>query len=154
MEPKSKNERPASRAIFIVLAIFCVAGIIYLSRGIVYNALYSLKVIPVPERFTELYFTNPAAIPTSTISGKPVSFSFTVVNHEGVTTTYSYVSYFINPSAQKTILASGTVSLSEGAAAIIPVSYALTAAPVTGEIVVVLPSLNNQSIDFLLHGAN
>jgi hypothetical protein len=154
MEPQPKKKHSVVHNTFIALAILCVIFVAYALRGLIYNALYSLDLIPIPERYTELYFTNPAAIPTSITAGKPATFSFTVVNHEGVTTTYPYSSYFVDPSAERIILASGTISLADGASATIPVSYKFAAAPVTGEVVVDLPSLNDQSIDFLLPYTN
>jgi hypothetical protein len=154
MEPNQKQERPIPRGAFIALAIFCVAAILYGFRGIIYNELNSLNLIPLPERFTELYFTNSTAIPTSTTPGRSVTFAFTVVNHQGVTTTYPYTSYFTDPSARRTILASGSVSLADGASITIPVSYSFTGASIAGEVIVDLPSLNDQSIDFHLPYAN
>ena len=44
-----------------------------------------------PEPYTELYFTNPQALPTSLSLSRPNLCMFTISNHEGHDAIYSYV---------------------------------------------------------------
>ena len=155
MKNGGQNGHIATRVLVITLLILvCVLFVAYKYRAAVYAEMNTLKLVPEPERFTELYFTNPAAIPTSTIAGQPMSFAFTIQNLQGVTTTYPYTAYFKNPAGQTIPLARGIVSLADNASTSIPVLYTFptstTDGSITGEVVVALPTLNNQRIDFLL----
>lgn len=155
MEPGNQNNRHTGRWITIsIVAVFCVALLVYQFRAAIYNELNGLKLIPTPERFSELYFINPESLPSSTTAGKTVSFSFAISNAEGVTTTYPYSVYFQYPDGAKAIFATGTVSLADNASTTIAISHTFTASNLTGEVVVNLPSLNNQQIDFLLPDSN
>jgi hypothetical protein len=135
--------------VIVVLALICLIFVVYRYRSFIYAEMDALKLLPEPERFTELYFTDPAAIPTSTVAGQTMSFAFTIQNLEGVTTTYPYTSYFEDATGGTTSLANGIISLPDNASASIPVSYTFPAS-VNGEVVVNLPTLGNQQIDFLL----
>jgi hypothetical protein len=49
-----------------------------------------LSMTHIPERVTELYFTEPAALPAAYETGQPVQFSFTVRNLEHRDMRYRY----------------------------------------------------------------
>ena len=151
---QKKNRFGAYWILALLLVLICVASVVYLFRGAVYNGLDALKLIPTPERFTELYFTDPGAIPSSVTSGKPISFTFTIANQEGVTTTYPYSSYFMDTNGHQTLLASGTVTIANEASTTISVSHTFIASAIAGKVVVALPSINDQQIDFLLPYTN
>lgn len=52
--------------------------------------LRSWKLLPEPERLTELYFTDPNNLPKSYTPGQPQAVKFTVHNLEYRTTHYRY----------------------------------------------------------------
>lgn len=52
--------------------------------------LRSWKLLPEPEKLTELYFTHPNSLPTKYIPGQVQTVSFTVHNLEYQTTDYTY----------------------------------------------------------------
>jgi uncharacterized membrane protein len=54
------------------------------------NQLHSWKVLPEPERLTELYFTNPTKLPTVYTAGVTQDVSFTVHNIEYAPVSYTY----------------------------------------------------------------
>ena len=139
--------------IIVVLLLVTIGGFAYAGRNTLYNELNTLKLIPEPERFTELYFDDSASLPRNTVKGEPVSFSFTVHNVEGATTTYPYRVYFQDPSGDQQTLTTGTVSLADGASTAIPVSIIYPVSNARGMFVVDLTALN-QSIDFLVPNTN
>lgn len=150
---------PASgRWIILIFLVIILAAVmsyfIYQERVAINNEASVLKLIPTPERFTELYFADPATIPTSTTEGKIMSFAFTVNNLEGVTVTYPYASYFEYPNGVRVVFASGTITLADGASTTIKVAHMLKTSNLVGKVVVDLPSLNDQQIDFLLPYTN
>lgn len=51
----------------------------------------SLSFTHQPERFTALYVTDPARLPTRVTPGRPVSVDFGIQNHEGRQRRYRYV---------------------------------------------------------------
>ena len=162
MENEGQNGRRGMKlTILLLVALLCVIFVAYKYRTSIYGEMNALKLVPESERFTELYFTNPAAIPTSTLVGQTMSFAFTIQNLEGVTTTYPYTSYFEDPTGGTISLAHGIVTLADNASTSIPVSYTfLTSSTSTsnklidGDVVVALPTLGGQQIDFLLPYSN
>ncbi|HEU4913853.1 MAG TPA: DUF1616 domain-containing protein [Candidatus Saccharimonadales bacterium] len=72
--------------IMLVLAVGAYAG-----RHAIYDQLYDWKLIPRPERLTELYFTEHTKLPRTYQSGQQQAVRFIVRNLEYRTTTYTYV---------------------------------------------------------------
>jgi uncharacterized membrane protein len=74
----------------------------------------SWKLLPEPEKLTELYFTHPNSLPTTYVPGQPLSVNFTVHNLEYQTTGYTYkiVETSAN-NAQAQTLATGSFTLSQ-----------------------------------------
>jgi hypothetical protein len=165
-QDSARRISPVAIAIIVIiaLAIFLyavnVAGARTRFNDAVYNQLNDWKLIPTPERFTELYFQNSANLPRATVAGQPISFAFTIHNVEGITTTYPYVVYFEYPDASQVVFTSGTVTLASDASTTIPVTHAFLASNLTGKVVVDLSvpaasaSSSDQQIDFLLPDTN
>jgi uncharacterized membrane protein len=141
----------------LLLLILCVIFVVYEYGGVIYAQMMAFKLIPTSEQFTELYFTDPSAIPTSLQADQAISFQFTIHNLEGATTTYPYEAYFQDNSGNITILASNTVSLPNNESTTVAVSYSFpksTTSNEQGKVIVDLPSHNNQQIDFFLPYSN
>ncbi len=68
------------------------AFLILVILGVWISSTHAFKLATThqPERFTELYFVDPTALPTVITAGKPYAGSFAVVNHEGRTMSYQY----------------------------------------------------------------
>ena len=115
----------------------------------VYAKMQTLKLIPENPPFTELYFDNSSALPQNIIRHQPFSFSFTIHNLEGATTTYPYSVYLQYVSGAQSVFDSGRVTLSNGAATTISIRHIFNFSAKGPEIVVKLVSLNQQ-IDFYL----
>ncbi|HUC01826.1 MAG TPA: hypothetical protein VMA75_02895 [Candidatus Paceibacterota bacterium] len=150
MEPHSK-----SRLIILLLLAVVLVGIlasIYYKADPVYGLLQRMNLIPMPERFTELYFQNADALSSSVAKGQTLSFAFTIHNERGATTTYPYIAYFQKSDGTKIVLQNGELPLASDASTTITVSYPFTEAAGTGTVVVDLPSFDQQ-IDFLLANA-
>jgi hypothetical protein len=52
---------------------------------------WALALIRQPTPYTALSFNEASALPTAAVSGRPMTVSFTVANHEGNVVTYRYV---------------------------------------------------------------
>jgi hypothetical protein len=97
-----------------VLAIGCLTIIITLSSSAIDRQLHSWKLLPEPERLTELYFTDHAALPTSYSPGATQTVSFTVHNLEYRTTSYHFVISQRSQTGKQTLgLASGNFTLKQ-----------------------------------------
>jgi hypothetical protein len=154
MDTEQKPKRVARTwvAVLSVIFVLCIVGIAYLDRTGISEALNRADLIPKPEPFTELYFNDVTALPTTTVADAPLTFSFTINNKEGSSTAYPYSVYFIGNDGAQTIFASDTVSLSSGASTTIMIAHWLPA-DASGSVVVDLSSLD-QTIDFLLPNHN
>jgi hypothetical protein len=148
------QSRPAITLIILVCVILAGSFFLYQEKSVVYADLNSLKLIPQPETFTELYFENASYLPRATVAGQPISFSFGIHNVEYATMTYPYEVYFEYPDGSQIYFTSGTVTLASDASTSIPVTYTFQASGLVGKVVVDLPSLGDQQIDFLLPNNN
>jgi uncharacterized membrane protein len=73
----------------IVAAVVLVSALIITAPAIK-RQLNAWKLLPQPERLTELYFTSPNQLPASYTPGQPQTVSFTAHNLEYRTTNYTY----------------------------------------------------------------
>jgi hypothetical protein len=152
--PENQKRMTAPRVAAIVLLIFAIFCIIYLIRGTMLSSqLSALDLIPKPEHFTELYFENSTALPTSTIAGKPISFAFTIRNQEGTSTVYPYVVYIEYPTGERVVLASSSVTLNNDASTTIPITHIFKSSGEQCNVFVDLTAID-QKIDFLLPDNN
>lgn len=137
-------------AIIIILTvfIFLVGSFAYIKKDFVYAKMYSWRLIPRPEVFTELYFEDYESIPKSTVINTPFTFEFTIHNLEGATTTYPYIVYFEYPFGKQVVLLRGTFTLADKEYRTIPVSHTFSASDMKGQIVVQLEN-RNQKINLL-----
>lgn len=83
----SRHRLVACLVMGVVVSAILLGGIFH---NQVKTQLNAWKLLPQPERLTELYFTKPNALPTKYISGQPQTVSFTVHNLEYSTMTYHY----------------------------------------------------------------
>lgn len=142
----------------ISLSIIFLCGFIYTMRDAVqeniHRKLSDWKLIPIPETYTELYFEDHTSLPKKTTAGEVTTFSFTIHNMEGVTTTYPYEVYFEYPlSGEKVLFAKDSVTLQKGEYETISVSHTWLSSRLQGKVVVKLLELD-QHIVFLLPNSN
>ena len=75
-----------------------------------------------PARFTELYFTDPGALPKRLSTSDPNGFRFTIVNHEQTTMVYAFVVTVQSPLGTQTI-GQGRVRAAAGGAVVEQVQF-------------------------------
>ncbi len=143
---KSHILRNTLIALFVISAILAFA---YVNKEAVHQTLDNLKLIPRPERFTELYFNETSALPKETVAGKPMNFSFTVHNREGVTMNYPYIVYFEYPDGEQVIFEKGSLTLEHDQYMAVPIDHTFISSNIRGKVFVMLTSLN-QYVNFLL----
>lgn len=115
--------------------------------------LNNLKLIPIPETFTELYFENHSSLPKKSVAGTTDFFSFTIHNMEWEKKDYQYSVYFEYPSGFRVLFTSGTVTLNHDQYKIIGASHKWYSSDLIGQVVVELIG-RNQKIDFILPNNN
>ena len=113
------------------------------------SQLNAWKLLPQPERLTELYFNNSAHLPARYTPGQPQTLSFTVHNLEYRTMSYPYtVTATPDGSQTATPLASGTLkNLSQNQAIATPLNFTLPDLGPRVKVSINLPSVN-ESIDY------
>lgn len=98
-------------------ALFVLPVLVLIIVGFIFNStitkqLHAWKVLPEPERITELYFTDHTKLPTTYVPGKQQIVPFTVHNLEYKPTSYSYsVTQTSEDGLQSTVLATGTFKI-------------------------------------------
>jgi hypothetical protein len=98
--------------IYFFIGIILMLGIVGIAnRQAVYDQFYDWKLIPRPERLTELYLTDHRNIPQTYTPGQAQTMSFTVRNLEHRTTDYSYTITQKTTNGKAKQLARGTFSL-------------------------------------------
>src|SRR5258708_27948147 len=130
MEPNnsSPNHRSPNRRtgiLVLLAALFGVGLILYGGWDAIRAEMGNLRLLPLQEGFTELYFNDSTSLPTVAGAGKLISFSFSVHNNQGVSDVYPYVAYFEASDGSRTVLSTGTISLTSGASKAVTVSYTL-----------------------------
>jgi uncharacterized membrane protein len=112
--------------------------------------LHSWKLLPEPERLTELYFTHPNSLPTSYVPGQVQTVSFTVHNLEYRTTDYHYVIIETNQDgSQSQTLVSGSFTLPQNAYKKEAVNISTIDLGTHAKLEVDLKNIN-ESIDYLV----
>jgi len=99
---------------WVAVAVICIAAAAALGIAFHHQIAHqiALAVTRQPTPFTELYFSNPQALPASLSRSAPNVFGFTVVNHEGHDTVYSYVVTLASSHGSSTI-AEGRIDLTK-----------------------------------------
>jgi hypothetical protein len=118
------------------------------------NQLNAWKLLPQPERLTELYFADSAQLPSAYTPATPQHVSFTVHNLEYQTMTYHYsVTAQADGSSTTTPITSSNLQLAQNQSATTPLTVTL---PNLGSRVKVSVSLTNvnESIDYWVTRSN
>ena len=131
------------------IVILAILGGIFRSQ--IHNQLNAWKLLPRPERLTELYFTKPNNLPSTYSPGQTQTVSFTVHNLEYRTTTYSYTILEQN-NAGTTIqtLSSGSFTLDQNQYQTPQIKVQIADAGTRAKIVVQLTNVH-ESIDYWLN---
>ena len=136
------------------LIVFVLFVLIADGRSSTVNMILSkLNLIPKQEEFTELYFDDYSKLPTQSVAGQDISFSFTIHNLEGKDVTYPYRVYFEYPSGYKYVIKAGQVTASNKESKTILVSHRFGISNLYGKVVVSLDNID-ESIHFLLQNYN
>lgn len=143
-----KNRLTAATATALGGSLLIIA-LLFGFRGAIHAQLEQWKLIPIPEHFTELYFTSYPRVPQDLAPGKKVAFQFTLHNVEGATVVYPYTVSFRYTSGQSKIIRTGTVTLADNETKTISDSYTFVVNGERGAVVVELTGLH-QEIRFLV----
>ena len=132
-----------------LMIVIALSFAVYENRKAAYAAMDNLKLIPRPERFTELYFNDHINLPKQFSPGEKISFSFVIHNLEGASKDYPYVVYFKSKDGQLKNIEEKTVTLADGEVRAIDESYVSESSENQGGIYIKLKD-QQQEIHFLL----
>jgi hypothetical protein len=155
-----KKSRYLLTAALILIGFFTV---VFLSRAAFAKQLSNWQVTPLPQRYTELYFTDYRKLPTSYTVTKPQKLAFTVHNLEHQVTSYDYKFVAKSEDNSKTkLLGQGTFTLAHGQSRV--TNLVATIPPLSQRIKISInlsyesialaknsASLQTQSIDYLVN---
>lgn len=74
----------------LAVGIIIIIGLGAIFHSPINHQLSGWKLLPEPEKLTELYFTQPNSLPKTYVPGQAQTVGFTVHNLEYQTTTYHY----------------------------------------------------------------
>jgi hypothetical protein len=124
-DPRDRRPRPAGRRWLRWLLVAAVLAGALLSPEVRHQL--SLSLTHQPDPFTELYLDDAAVAHRAVAPGAPISFRFTIVNHESRDTAYPWtVTVDDGPSASAP--ATGIMNVADGGAATVAVTVAGPAA--------------------------
>jgi hypothetical protein len=84
-------KRPAWRlALAVVLVLIGIVGIFAICFPVQFKQQLEVSVLRQPTPYTQLFFSDSAALPQKLELGRVNNFSFTVVNNQGHSGTYRY----------------------------------------------------------------
>jgi hypothetical protein len=96
--------------VVVALIIFCIVD----AHGIK-DQLNDWKLLPEPEKLTELYFTHPNSLPSTYIAGSTQAVAFTVHNLEYQTENYQYQIVETSDNGQQSqVLETANFTLKQG----------------------------------------
>ena len=135
---------------FIVISLVSVGVIVIASLKApqIKNQLNAWKLLPQPEKLTELYYANSTQLPTTYTPNQPQSFKFTTHNLEYQDLTYHYsVTAQADGSQTTTPISTGSFNLNQNQSTTTPITVTL---PDLGPRVKVTVTLTttNESIDY------
>lgn len=142
---KNKILKAASFIAVMLIVYFSLAN-----KLIIYAKLNDLKLIPIQESFTELYFTNHHNLPSQIRLNEKQYFSFTIRNLENKDLDYKYVVFLSYPDNQE-IVDSKTIYLKNGESLNINEAFLINKSTSKATVSVRLSKFN-QEIRFLLTG--
>jgi len=118
-----------------------------LNASAIKKQLNDWKLLPEPERLTELYFNNSSNLPMTYTPNQSQSFSFTVHNVEYRNMTYYYTISVGSSQSSSTPLQRGSFYLAQNQYKNIPVSLMV---PDLGSRIQIIVTLTNpsESIDY------
>ena len=129
-----------------LLLVIILMALVYVERAPLYDTLRGLKLVPIEEPVTELYFNDIDKLPTR---AGALTFSFTIHNLEGKDMVYPYRVVAALEDGRQIELDQSTIPIAAGDASSIPESPRVQTR--TGaRIIVELPE-QNQHISFLIH---
>lgn len=102
------------RTIWLSIAILALAIVTvgYVQRQAIYDQIYDWKLIPRPERLTELYFTDHTTLPKTYTPGETQKVKLTVHNLEYRDTEYTYEITMADENGENVVpLSSGSFKL-------------------------------------------
>ncbi|MBM3272301.1 hypothetical protein FJY94_03450 [Candidatus Kaiserbacteria bacterium] len=98
-----------------------------------------LRPVAARESFTELYLDDHVRLMEQVAQGAPLSFSFTIRNLEGATTSYRYRVFVESRMGVRQSIAEDLVTLADGESATIPQMYRIPRSFRDGELIIELP---------------
>jgi len=144
-----QKNRSATVLLFCTLILVIVVSSSWW-RPALTNQLNKWKLLPEPEKLTELYFTQPNDLPSTYVPGEAQKVNFTVHNIEYQTMTYHYkIIEESQDGAQQQLLTSSSFKLGQNQYQSVSFTGPLVDMGVNTKVVVELPTVN-ESIDYLL----
>jgi len=106
---KHQLRQPVILLSIAVIAVIAIGGIFHAPIN---RQMHRWKLLPEPERLTELYFTNPNKLPKTYTPGQPQEVSFTVHNLEYRSMNYRYqITQSSQDGQQSQVMNTGAFSL-------------------------------------------
>lgn len=98
------------------LLVVFIAFIALIEAGFVFyhSQAFTNATSYQPQRFTELYFTDPAHLPTTANSGQRLPVDMTIHNVEDQDMNYTVRISYVSPSGHMTVLETQQLSLGNG----------------------------------------
>ena len=135
----------------LVITLILFTGGYFLSRNKSFMNTVALATTVRPETFTELYFQDHTALPSTVTPEKQYNFSFTIHNLENQDMDYPYEVYIVDDKGNKESIDKNSVTIQNNGYLTIQEGFILNHEITRSEVVVNLTK-KNQQIDFWITG--
>src|ERR1700743_1493779 len=88
--PQSPDKPPWRFALAAVLTLIGIVGLLAIGFPAQFKHQLEISVFRQPTQYTQLFFSDPTALPKKLEVNRQNKFSFTVVNDQGHSATYHY----------------------------------------------------------------
>jgi hypothetical protein len=110
-QPRSRRAWDRPLRLIVLGACVVVVGVFLFGPSLLNPLLRSAGLVPHPDRYTALYFSDPTALPVRHVRGEPMQFAFTIESHEASRRSFGYRISIGNGQASGETVAVGSVLL-------------------------------------------
>lgn len=96
----------------VVLILVGILGIFAVAFPDQFRHQLEISVVRQPTPYTQLFFSDPAALPKKLTVGHANKFSFTIINNEGHSQTYHYT-VTVTHAKSRTVASEGSLTLGD-----------------------------------------
>ena len=110
---RPRRARSIRRSFIVMLSFAGLLAVIFVASPRQFVHQIEISVIRQPTPYTQLFFSDPGAVPSTLRLDRPNKFTFTIVNDEGRSSLYHFAVMTNTPGSPATVVANGSLRLDD-----------------------------------------